>query len=212
VTGGAPGDSGVAGDAGGATADASPPPTEIASSQTVTVTVTNNSGADRYIVTDGNNCTPFDIVEILEGGLALVPIAIGFQCPCECPMPGGALPTAFRRIGAGESIDVTWDARALATWRESIVCNDGAPFPPRHSSYVTGVAQPVEAGTYRITLGVEPTLPAGCQGADPDYRCGVKYGTNDMSEFAPRCATTSIATAEFSLPASGDVQVTVELK
>jgi hypothetical protein len=211
ATSGAPGDSGVAGDAGGAKADAAPPPKAIPSTQTVTVTLTNDSGADRYIVTAGNNCTPFDVVEIIEGGLALVPIAIGFQCPCECPMPGAALPEAFRRVGAGESVDVTWDARELVTWRESITCNDGAPFPPRHSSSVTGVPQPVEAGKYRISLGVEPTLPSGCSGTDPDYRCNILYGTNDMSEYAPRCATSSVATVDFSLPETGDVHVTIQL-
>lgn len=209
--GGVPNDSGVTGDAR-AQVDASPPPIEIPSTQTVTLTVTNTSGADRYVVTDGNQCTPFDVVEILEGGLALVPIATGFQCPCECPMPGAALPTALRRVGAGESFDVTWDARALATWRKSVVCNDGTPFPPRNSSYVTGVPQPVESGPYRITLGVEPTLPTGCQGTDPEYRCDVAYGTNDISEIAPRCETSSTATVDFSLPVSGDVHVSLELQ
>jgi hypothetical protein len=210
-TGGTPSDSGVGGDAGGTTADASPPPTEVPSAQTVTFKVTNASGADRYVVTGGNNCTSLELDKLADGGQSIVPLMIGFQCPCECPMPGSARPTAFRRVAAGESFDVTWDARGLTTWRQSIVCQNGGPFPPRASSVVAGVLQPVDAGRYRITLGVESTLPAGCQGSGPDYRCDVSYASNETSEIAPRCLTSSNAATEFSLPVSGDVVVSFVL-
>jgi hypothetical protein len=209
--GGAPGDSGVGGNAGGTRIDAGPPPTEIPSTQTVTFTVTNSSGADRYVVTAGNNCTTVEVDRLMDGGQSLVPLAGGFQCPCECPMPGSARPTAFRRVGPGETFDVTWDARGLATWRESVTCNDLPPFPPRHSSYIAGVLRPVEPGRFRIVLGIEHTLPTGCRGSGSDYRCDMSYDTNDTSEIAPRCATSAIATAEFSLLASGNVVVPVEI-
>jgi len=178
----------------------------------VTFTITNNSGADRYVATAGNNCMTIELDRLWDGGQSLVALAVGFQCPCECPMPGSARPTAFRRVGPGETFEVTWDARGLTTWRQSIDCNDLAPFPPRRSSFVTGVLRPVEPGRFRVVLGIEPTLPAGCSGSGSDYRCDVSYDTNDMSEIAPRCATSAIATAEFTLPASGDVAVSVEIK
>lgn len=214
VTGGAAGDSGVGSDAGGAKADASPPPTEVPSAQTVTFHITNASNADRYIVVRGNNCTSAEIDRLSDGGQTLIPTELGYQCPCECPMPGAALPTAFQRLRPGESVTMTWDARGLTTWRQGTLCYDGPSPSPRPSSSVTGVLRPVEAGTYRITLGVELSLPAGCNGSGtgPEYPCDISYASNDMSELAPRCTTSSIATVDFSLPTFGDVQATVELK
>lgn len=209
VTGGAPSDSGSA----GAQVDASPPPTEIPSAQTVTFHITNVSGADRYIVVMGNNCTSAEIARLADGGHTPIPQQTGFQCPCECPMPGAALPTVFHRVGV-DSVTMTWDARGLLTWRDEILCHDNPPLPPRRASVVAGVLRPVEAGTYRIALGVEPSLPAGCDGSGsgPEYRCAVSYASNDLSDLAPRCETSTVATVDFSLPASGDVDVSVELK
>jgi hypothetical protein len=211
ATGGASADSGIAGAGGSAVVDAGPPPTEIPSTQTVTFTVTNKSRAERYVATQGNNCTTVEFNRLVDGGQSLVALALGYQCPCECPAPGSARPTAFRRVGAGETFEVTWDARGLTTWRDSVTCNDWAPLPPRSGSFIRGVLQPVGPGRFRVVLGVEATLPPGCTGSGPDYRCDVNYDTNDLSELAPRCTTSSMAIAEFTLPASGDIAVPVEI-
>lgn len=121
------------------------------------------------------------------------------------------MPTEFHLVRTGETYDVIWDARALTMWRVSVDCNDPPPLPVRRSSFVTGVPQPVDPGRYRIILGVESTLPVTCNGAGPDFPCDVTYATNDESEIAPRCTTSSSATTDFSLPASGDIVISLDL-
>jgi hypothetical protein len=154
---------------------------------------------------------PLDIGVVADGGGSRLPLGLGFQCPCECPMPGAAWPTALRRVAAGETFEVTWDARSVVTWYDSVLCNDWAPLPPRRASVVKGVLQPVDPGRFWIAIGFESTLPAICHGAGPEYACDISYTTNSTSSIAPRCETSTVATAEFTLPASGDVAVPVAI-
>jgi len=160
-------------------------------------------------VTAGNNCTPFGISSLADGGVRSIPLQVGAQCPCECPRPGDAVPEAFRRVGAGETYSVTWDARELVGWRASTPCTGfGTPFS---GTYYAGVLVPAGPGSYRVVLGVEPTLPQTCNGTDPDYYCDVSYSSNGLSDVAPLCTTSTTATAEFVLPATGDVAVAMDL-
>lgn len=211
-TGGAILDAGSTDGAAGTRVDAGPPPVEIPSRQSVTFRFTNKTGSERFIATAGNNCTPFGMAMESNGRSVVVPLEIGFQCPCECPRPGDTVPTAFHRIAAGETYTVAWDARVLSMWREIENCLQGPP-APQHVSVVTGVLQPAVPGTYTATFGIEWVLPLSCVGTDPDYQCDVSYDANPVSmDIAPTCSTTDTLPAVFSLPATGDVDVPIVIE
>jgi len=213
-------DSAVAADAGSLGADAgslgadAPPsdagaketPTSTASKQTVTFAITNGSGEDRWLVSRGVYCTASAI-----GGLS---IAMGFTCECECPNPGSPRVESYRRLKAGETFTITWDARALVTYPEAIDCEargwKGAP----PQTVTRGVLQPVAAGTYTFTAGYESTLPARCTPSGDEATCPWMYGGYVGSlppTIATRCESSKAATATVTLPAEGDVTVPVTI-
>lgn len=196
-----------------ASVDVAPPPAEIPSKQTVTFNITNATTSDQYVVTDGWYCTPFGIDKVSDGGVASLFLQTGFPCPCECPAVGPPVPLTFRRIGPGESFSMTWDARDLVTYTEAYDCSHDWP-GEGVQHFLTGVAVPVNVGTYRVTFGMESTLPTACSDAGPSYRCDTQSGGGSPApdDLAAICPTTKTATATFFVPAAGNVVVPVSIK
>lgn len=205
-------DTGVLGDSelgtdGGALDTAPPPPKEMASKQKVTFVITNNSKEDRWLVDSGFFCTPYDISGVL--------LSLGFKCECECANPGSAHAQGYRRIAAGATYEVTWDARALRTYEVEIDCSArGWPgMPPQKSTY--GVLQPVKDGAYTATFAMESSLPKECTASGDTASCSFGFMGGYPGSYPPptaaRCSSTLTATATFTLASSGDVRVPVEV-
>jgi hypothetical protein len=208
------GDGGSGGDGGcfGSCSDAAPP-SDIPSRQTVTFELSNQTGADRFVVTQGWYCDDFGIASG-PGGAAL-PLELGFQCLCECPNPGPVQATAYHRVAPGASYRLTWDARSLVTWSELYDCaTHGWPgVPPQNE--VFGAHQPVGAGPYRVTFAIEQTLPSRCSPTSgDDYTCTMEQPPIGMwpTTIAQICPSLAPQTVGFTLPQSGDLSLPVALQ
>lgn len=185
---------------------AAEPPKEIDSRQKVTFAIKNTTSSDRWVVLRGMFCTSFSI-----DGLNL---QTGFSCGCECPNPGAPRVETYRRIAPGETYELVWDARALATYEESIDCSMWGPgaMPVK---VLRGVLQPAKEGAYTARFAFEEAIPSRCTIAGDEANCAPEYGGYLGSlpgAIASRCESTKIASATFTLPASGDIAVPVALE
>jgi hypothetical protein len=200
------------------TVDAAPPPVEIASVATARFGVTNASGADRWVATQGFFCEGAEIARMDSSGVPHpVPRSLGFQCLCECPNPSSGVAT-WRKIAAGEMFRFEWDGRGLVTYSTPYDCSAHG-FPGQGAtSELHGVLQPVAPGSYYATVLVRDAPPTGCnqQGSDPIWQCN-SYGSGFPSAMPPAIAQTcpangaGTASHGFTLPASGAVDVAITL-
>lgn len=210
-----PGGSGGSGSsgAGGTSAGA---PQDIASTQTVTLELTNVSNEDRFVVTQGMYCTHFGIAAEHSGSYSTLALQMGFQCLCECANPGQPHATDYRRIAPGESWSTTWDARKLVTYSEDYDCAEHGWPGAGVQQQLQGVQQPVATGNYRWTLAVETSLPESCtpDGEGIEYSCweSAPGSYQDMpGAIAAICPSASLLSVDFALPESGDIAVTAEI-
>ena len=191
-------------DGAGSTCDAG---AQSSSRQTVSLVVTNQTTADRFVVDLGWQC---DALRFAPPDGGPLPLQLVPQCICECPNPGAAGPASVERLAPGASITLTWDARSITTCIETVDCvAQGWPNTPPASALVAS-AGPVAAGAYAATIAVFKALPANCSGAGPMIACSVGGGSTPptYSTGAQSLCTSDVtSTATFMLPASGDVQV-----
>jgi len=194
----------------GATPDTGAPPESIASTQSVSFRVTNDTGEVRYIALAGADC---------EGwGIAGVPAQVNFQCGCECPMPSYDFVTQWLALEPGAEHVLTWDARGLATYDVPHNCCEQGWGPDAGIAYTTSAArQPVEPGSYAVFVGVATTLPDGTNCLDVGDGTFDCYGPDfaDGGDFPPNlsaaCSDLSTVNTTFALPAAGDVEVPIAL-
>jgi hypothetical protein len=182
-------------------------PQEVASRQTVTVVVRNDTTEDRYLITQGQWCTPFSVSAlgnsgptelVLQGyGLADDICSVG---GCDMTAPA---PTQVVLLRPGESYSLVWDARASAGCLAPITACPDFVRP-------LSALEPVPAGDYRITAHANVSPPV-CDGAFP-YAPGCSPGMSAACYTAPTaCSSEASASVDFSLPASGDVTVELPL-
>jgi hypothetical protein len=201
-----------AGDAGTGDSDADGaatcPESDVPARQTVQIVVTNSSPFDRYLITGGTFCDPFSVSFSHQAAL---PLAVGFQCICECappPLPG---PSALRRLMPGDSTTLSWDARSLTTCTATVDCaSQGWPGVPNKTQTV-GALRPVQTGPYDVSVYALHAVPKGCQGNGTVIDClpsgGGPGGT--FPAIQTSCPADIAATGSFVLPTSGDIQVPV---
>jgi hypothetical protein len=176
-------------------------PTEIASRQTVRLTV--ESERTSWAITAAFLCTPFTIEQQYpDGTWHNLVLGIPYQCGCECPVAGSDHPTELAAFLVSPT--VTWDARELLVFSEPRLCPGGSSV-----SVLRSVAQPVPTGHYRATISVVDTLPAECtkSASTPRATCQFPYGQGSAPADYSLCAHDRTAHGEFDLPTSGDVDV-----
>jgi len=202
------GTGGGTGGTGGALAGCDPPPSDVASAQTVTVTITNDAAADRYVLTIGEACDTILVEQNGANGYSVVTrtISPAAACGCECPSSPTPAPVGFHRIQPGEIFDAAWDARALTTCTYEMDCGFNMT-----ASQTLGAFGPVGPGEYRITYGVTDALPANCveNGSPDDFICTTDF--NPPFNGTGPCGTLSTSPAGLTLPATGDVNATLSL-
>jgi len=204
VGGGDGGTGGFGGDAGGGGTGGML--MDIRSRQTVTFDITNGAAADRYVVTSGHYCDDYALS--FQG--TEVPRTLGFQCLCECPNPGMSFAMGYHQIAPGASYRTTWDARVLMTYSDPYDCAaHGWPgLPP--TTELVGIHQPVGAGMYSVTFGVERSLPDNCQNqGSGDFLC---TGPSGMVLPIQQICTASVQPFAFTLPPMGDITVPITLQ
>ncbi|MEM7155822.1 MAG: hypothetical protein AAF799_23430 [Myxococcota bacterium] len=114
-----------------------------ASTQTVTLTVVNDTAQPVFVAGKPSGCTPFDV---LRDGLSLS-FEHSYFCGCECPNPGMAGLQAVELLPEG-SFQITWDARAMVTFNRREECfEDGSCFEDED-----GALQPVEPGSVTVRV------------------------------------------------------------
>lgn len=199
-----------------APAEADPPLEAVPSRQTVTFQISNSSGAERWVALDTGSqeyspisCEGYGLMRA-NSPLHRLP---GFQCGCECPNPGSPR-YSLKRVPAGGSLTVTWDARALAARAYAVDCSLQG-WPNGGKVTMSRVAlRPVEAGPIDATFAVLPAVPADCRaGASPDTaECGGPsgYAPGMFGPFAQTCRPAPLRVS-FVLPAAGDLSVPVSL-
>ena len=176
-------------------------PTEIASRQTVRLTVESERAS--WAITAAFLCSPFTIErQYPDGTWHHLVLGTPFQCGCECPVAGSAHPAELAAFLVSPT--VTWDARELLVFPEPRICPGGISV-----SVLRSVAQPVPAGHYRATISVVDTLPAECtkSASTPRATCQFPYGQGSTPTDYSLCAHDRTAYGEFDLPSSGDVDV-----
>ena len=190
-------------------------PQEIPSRQSVTFRVTNSTSFVRYLAarSDGFFGGPYCSSYAISQGTTNLTLAIPFQCGCECPQPHQPGITELWSISPGQTKDLVWDARALATYSTMMTCGSLSPpgpaFPP--ARVLHGVWQPVAAGNYQATLITKSTVPTSCQETNAIVSCD--YWTEDQygASLGGICDRTTTVKADFDLPAEGDVIVPITL-
>jgi hypothetical protein len=187
--------------------DGGPPAQEIASRQTVTVVLTNTSTIEIWVPSSAWNCDLFSV----QDSRGSVPIGLGFQCICECPMPPPSYVQSYALLAPGASYTMTWDARRLVTWTEEVECPRGPGAPVTETEY-HGVLQPVAADTYLMTVGYADSIPADCSRSQDVLTCNAGFpdGIFPMP-IRVMCPLMRSASLTFTLPQMGDVRVELAL-
>jgi hypothetical protein len=157
-----------------------------------------DGAAGAWFVTSGSYCVGAAVDRIFDGSVERVPLAIGFQCPCECALPGLGASGWVRAQPGGTAW--TWDARGLVLYSEYVDCSKSWPgMPP--APVQRGAPQPVPPGHYVARFAVADALPGG----GPSYSSGVMA-------VAQLCPTTRTISVAFDLPGTGDVTVHVPIR
>jgi len=195
------GDGGALGGEGGVCAQ------DVPSKQVVTFRIQNTSTSERWILEDGFGW-PCEGFSIAHGDGAAVHRLFTHPIVCEGSDSGPPIYRA-RRLAPGESAVVTWDARTWTACQEDRACDY---FGDAHSMAWIGAAQPVGPGAYRVTVHASDVAPVGCADESDagDWRCNTGW-PSAQAPFAAACSGGSPVVVSFTLPASGDVDVSVPL-
>jgi hypothetical protein len=191
--------------------DGSPLPVSASSVQTVTFTLRNASGGTRYIVTEGNQCTPFGIAwwtaDSWQGLILKVgtPTSCNGECNlCECDWPTPA-PSAVRALEPGDSYAFEWSATSYA------VCSTPIAACPNKTMWVAA-GQPVAPGRYRLSVPLADAVPTDCSPTSDTGKYTCSPGALSFCMWVQAtCRLQSSASVEFTLPESGNIQVDVPL-
>jgi hypothetical protein len=202
-------------------------PRPVASVQSVTFTITNGSGQDRFVVTRGHVCQPYAVARLVSGspqplrleGSSVVLPSDATRATCEGTSPGMDYLAALHRIRPGESFTITWDARAFVEQQVTLPCLQD---PTASRPAIVGALQPVTPGSYRVTVGVQSSIPNGgadlrlprsctpVAGAPDDFTCTSLPGGLPMA-VDQLCHSNAPVTAEFVIPEHGDLSVPMPL-
>jgi len=187
-------------------------PQEIPSSHTVTFAVTNTGSSDLYLLTYGAGCTDLLIERQSQTGWDKLPTDWGIPIPgegcCVVACDSSSGPGRFEAIGPGGTREVVWDGRALVLSDQTGDC---------HGRQVYQAArQPVEAGTYRVTVVAVSTLPACCDKADGavyvSCYCGDSTDSTDQSLDLELCIASPTFSVEFTLDDTDAISVPVSVQ
>lgn len=182
--------------------------TDVPSTQTVRFRLTGPAGS--YVVSAGDACSPFEI----ERG-AHDPVTQGrpYAPLCEGPPPQRPAPRSALALDAAP--ELIWDARELvATGSGCFDCGSGSGLT-RYQTYSIDALEPVAAGRYRATFAildaVDGALPLGCSADGGMAYCAPTWGMGFGGGPFTICPASRFVTVELDLPASGDVEVPVEI-
>ena len=147
-----------------------PAPAVAPAARAIVFHVTNRSKQFRWVQTAGDDgCSPFDV---LRGGAPLAVVA-PHACGCDCKAPEPR--TAYRRLGPGDTLDLSWNGLAQQI---TYVCVTGKTFgcaDGQVASLPTSTPFAAAALHYDVALHVETSAPAGCdEQSDGTWPCGAK--------------------------------------
>jgi hypothetical protein len=161
--------------------DADPTPYEIPSRQTVHIRLAERDGGKQRVLLPG-----FVIEQVnAAGAVRKFDVEPPNDCPCGgCPPPP--------KVTVSGLTEITWDARAYATWAYMAQCDSG-----RVGTGSKSALQPLPPGHYRVQVLVA-TCEADKSGksAKPGEKCRESGARPDVEEI--------------DLPASGDVVVEIK--
>jgi hypothetical protein len=195
--------------------DGSFKPSDIPSTRTVTVHVTNGLSAPVVLLDDATTCMTLKI-ERLEGtDWVDLPLDANssynnpnaFCCHTACDFD---LHFTGREMQPGNGTSLQWDARALVFSEETYQCDMNALHWCAH--------QPVSAGSYRVSVIYHAPFQVGCEADAGVVSCGMS--AMNTSYPMPFCGDLAIFTGEgfltksqtFELSDSGDTTVDVMLE
>lgn len=146
---------GDTGDTGGQRCETDPLPT-LGPTLDISVELINDTEQTFYFAGRTEGCTPFGI---RRNGVWR-PLAVGYQCGCECPPPRDTQVETIA-IAPGESHTMSWDGRVLAVYSKHTLCIE-EPFPSLCIGEQDGSAQPMEPGLVQLVVPVfGPEPPEG---------------------------------------------------
>ena len=144
-----------------------PAPATGASTGTVSFVVANQTGSDRFVLTQAALCAAFSI-----NGVRTM---VDWSCGCNCHP---ALDQYyFKHLAPGESVTLTWDGRGLVEYATWTFCN--MPNGPLCGEAIRGAPRPVMPGQYQVEVISADSVPVGmgtgCLKTSPngDVQCGV---------------------------------------
>ncbi len=163
-----------------------------------------------FVVSAGASCAGMQLQELLVGGeVADIPLALGFQCLCECAPPRVH---ATALVDASEGGTIAWDGRVADSYSTCLDCAmRGFPGAPGGIE-LHEVLRPARAARYRATFAVQDTLPAGCTDTGTEITCS--GGATDPvagTGTLPLCTSNRTVSVELDLPESGSLTVPVAL-
>jgi hypothetical protein len=145
-----------------------PPPPPAPATRAIVFHVTNRASDARWVQTAGDDeCAPFDVV---RGGAALATLPTRV-CGCSCA-PRAPRAT-YRKLGPGETVDITWDGVAHAP-HELCVTGERFGCGAGELTYMaTSTPYAATAPHYDISIHVESSAPPGCSDqGDGSWTCG----------------------------------------
>jgi hypothetical protein len=183
-------------------------PSELPSRQTVTLIVRNDSAADRYLSLGGSWCHAY-LVTARDGA---EPVRAGGSCPGQQRGDGVIARAAMVGSLRPGAWNLSWDAREMA------LCESARADCP-HLTTTKGALQPAAPGGYVASVVAYGTLPTWCTEAPSELGLYACDGNAPATTFTPRglCDRSAelenfAASADFTLPESGDLEVVLVLK
>jgi hypothetical protein len=166
----------------------------------VTFYLTNTSGADRYVVTDGHLCDPYSISDVVVSGDY-------FQAN-ECGEGVNPQKSAtLTHLAPGAHTSLTWDGRT-AVQAQTYTKSCGSTCQP----WEVAAFLPVSSGTYTASFAVTSAVPARCNAAGDTVQCDdIGQGVFVMACDPGGGASPATVSQTFDLPASGSTTVPVSI-
>jgi hypothetical protein len=189
--------------------DGGPIPSELPSRQTVTLVVRNDSAADRYLSLGGSWCAEY-VVTARDGA---EPGGARASCPGQ-QQGDGVIARAARVawLTPGTSWNLSWDAREMAQCESA---RAGCP----HLTTKKGALQPADPGAYVASVVAYGALPPWCTEAPSELGLYACDDSAPVTTFTARglCNRSAEfesfgASADFTLPESGDLEVVLLLE
>jgi hypothetical protein len=185
-----------------------PTPPTIATTGVYHFVITNTAASDRFVVTHGIHCAPFDV---LGARTAL-------SDPEACEGPGPYEEMILTPVAPGSSITIDWDGRGLAIYEQRFDCAT-VGWPGLGCGAVEqGALQPVTPGVHTITFLVADATPPCGGSANGGYGCMIQGGglgpwfqTGVLCEPYQVGVMTTNVTADVMAPPMGDVTVPVSI-